>query len=50
MNPDNAGRVDSRRISRHNKTSAATPSADPIAGNKPERLETATKVTTGSDE
>jgi len=50
MKPDTAGCVDSRRSSRHSKTNPATPSADPIAGNKPDRLESTTKVITGSDE
>ena len=48
--PEKAGCGDSRRISRHSKTSAATPSADAIAGSKPDTLEATTKITTGSDE
>ena len=34
-NPEIAGWADSRRISRHTKISAATPSAAPIAGSSP---------------
>lgn len=49
-NPENAGWTESRPIRRHTNTSAATPTAAPIAGSRPDRPDTATKVTTGSEE
>ena len=50
MNPDTAGCTVSRRHSRHIKISAATVSADTIAGIRPNAVETGTNTTTGSEE
>jgi len=50
MNPEIAGWTDSWRISRHTRISAATPSAAPMAGISPKKLEIGTKTMTGSEE
>jgi hypothetical protein len=49
-NPEIAGWADSRRISRHTRISAATPSAAPIAGSNPRVVDIGTNTTTGSEE